>query len=225
MDLSPTVLAALNAVQWHLSGPEVEAESFARIDAARPAGLAEDRWRVVRRLIHTTGDPDLAALVRFSTNDPVTAGKAALRSKAAIFCDSSMIRSGISLARLQTLHTDYAQTDLRCHIADPDVAAQAASTGHTRAYCAAEKIRPHLDGSIVLVGNAPLALARICRYILEEDVRPALVLAMPVGFVNVEESKALLEFCPVPYITLTGRRGGSPLAVAALHALTEEVAE
>lgn len=231
MSLTPPVLAALDAVQWQLSGPEVEAESFARIEAARPPELSEAHWRVVRRLIHTTGDTELAGLVRFSKTDPhstdplsidpIVAGRAALAAHASLFCDSNMIRSGISLPRLQTMHPDYSPNDLFCHIADADVAARAAETGHTRALCSAEKFRPHLDGAIVLVGNAPLALARICRYILEQDARPALLLAMPVGFVNVEESKALLEFCPVPFITVTGRRGGSPLAVAALHALME----
>ena len=93
--------------------------------------------------------------------------------------------------------------------------------GHTRALCSAEKARPMLDGAIVLIGNAPLALARIARYILEEGVRPALVVGMPVGFVNVVESKDLLARCPVPQIVLEGRRGGSALAVTTLHAIME----
>lgn len=213
---------ALNAVQWNLSGQAVEDESFARIDALRDPDMAEDRWRVVRRLIHTTGDPELAGLVSFSeTPDPMSAGRKALQACAPIFCDSNMIRSGLSLPRLRTQHPDYSPERLRCHITDPDVVERAKATGHTRALCAAEKARPWLDGAVVLVGNAPLALARICKYILEEDMRPALLIAIPVGFVNVEESKALLPFCPVPFITVRGRRGGSPLAVAALHALME----
>ena len=78
-----------------------------------------------------------------------------------------------------------------------------------------------LDGAIVLIGNAPLALARIARYALEEGVRPALVIGMPVGFVNVVESKELLAQCDVPQIVLEGRRGGSALAVTTLHAVME----
>ena len=111
--------------------------------------------------------------------------------------------------------------DLHCYISAPDVAARARAEGCARALCSAEKARPLLPGAIVLIGNAPLALARIARYILEEGVRPALVVGMPVGFVNVVESKELLARCDVPQIVLEGRRGGSALAVATLHAVME----
>ena len=93
----------------------------------------------------------------------------------------------------------------------------------TRAICAAEKARPILDGAIVLIGNAPLSLARIARYALEEGIRPALIVGMPVGFVNVVESKLLAGTCPVPQIVLDGRRGGSALAVTTLHAILENL--
>lgn len=222
--------AALDAVHWNLSAEAVETASFEAIDALCAPTSPPEHWTVVRRLVHTSGDPELAALVRFgcpphNAHDPILAGLAALRRRAPLFCDSSMIRSGISLARLRTLNPDYGPDDLVCCIADPDVAARAAETGHTRALCAAEKVIPRLEGGIVLIGNAPLALARICQAILEDGVRPALLIAMPVGFVNVLESKALLEFCPVPHITIEGRRGGSPLAVAALHAVCQTADE
>ena len=132
-----------------------------------------------------------------------------------------MIRSGLSLARLRRLNPGYGPERLHCHIDDPDVLARAKAEGRTRALCSAEKARPLLDGAIVLIGNAPLALARIARYVLEESARPALVVGMPVGFVNVVESKALLARCAVPQIALEGRRGGSALAVAPLHAVME----
>ena len=154
-------------------------------------------------------------------HDAVASGLKALRSGAPIFCDSKMIRSGLSLARLRRLNPGYGPERLHCHIDDPDVLARAKAEGRTRALCSAEKARPLLDGAIVLIGNAPLALARIARYVLEESARPALVVGMPVGFVNVVESKALLARCAVPQITLEGRRGGSALAVATLHAVME----
>lgn len=218
-----TAQIALNAVRWNLSGQEVEAASFAIIDAECPTEkhkLPPDLWRVARRLIHTTGDPNILPQLRFA-GDPVTAGLAAMRSCAPLFCDATMIRSGISLSRLQRANPAYTKDHLACHIADPDVIAQASDTGHTRAFCAAEKALPTLAGAIVLIGNAPLALARICRAVIEDGLRPALLIAMPVGFVNVAESKELLTFCSVPYITVEGRRGGSPLAVATLHAILE----
>ena len=80
-----------------------------------------------------------------------------------------------------------------------------------------------LDNAIVLVGNAPLSLARFAKYILEENARPALIIGMPVGFVNVVESKELLGKCDVPHIVLEGRRGGSALAVTTLHAIMENI--
>lgn len=85
-----------------------------------------------------------------------------------------MIRAGLSIERLKRLNPGYGPESLHCHISDQDVIDRAKLEGHTRALCSAEKARPMLDGAIVLIGNAPLALARIARYALEEGVRPAL---------------------------------------------------
>ena len=209
-------------VRWNLSGEEIERESFRTIEAECDLHikLPAPEWRVVRRLIHTTADPRIADTLVFR-HDAVASGLKALRSGAPIFCDSKMLRSGLSLARLRRLNPGYGPERLHCHIDDPDVLARAKAEGRTRALCSAEKARPLLDGAIVLIGNAPLALARIARYVLEESARPALVVGMPVGFVNVVESKALLARCAVPQIVLEGRRGGSALAVATLHAVME----
>lgn len=209
-------------IRWNLSGAEIEQESFRTIEAEcdRRADLSDPEWRVARRLIHTTADLRIADDLVFR-RDPVAAGLRALRKGAPIFCDSKMIRSGLSMARLQKFNSGYGPESLYCYIDDPDVVARSKAEGRTRALCSAEKARPVLDGLIVLIGNAPLALARIARYVLEEDVRPALIVGMPVGFVNVVESKQLLGRCDVPHIVLEGRRGGSTLAVAALHAVME----
>lgn len=209
-------------IRWNLSGAEIERESFRCIEAEYPRyhDMPAEEWRVARRLIHTTADLHIADTLVFR-HDAVQVGLRALRAHAPIFTDSSMLRSGLSLERLRRLHPDYAAGDLHCYISDPDVAARARAEGCARALCSAEKARPLLPGAIVLIGNAPLALARIARYILEEGVRPALVVGMPVGFVNVVESKELLARCDVPQIVLEGRRGGSALAVATLHAVME----
>ena len=209
-------------IRWDLDGISIERESFRLIEEESPlrARMPIEEWRVARRLIHTTADMHIADTLVFRHN-PVASGLCALKRGAPVFCDSKMIRSGLSLERLRRLHSGYDADKLHCYISDPDVMAQAKAEGRTRALCSAEKARPMLEGSIVLVGNAPLALARIARYILEEGVRPALVVGMPVGFVNVVESKELLAQCAVPQIVLEGRRGGSALAVTTLHALME----
>jgi len=210
------------SILWHLSGQAIEQESFRRIEeeyTGRDRFSAEE-WHIARRLIHTTADMHIADNLVFR-HDPIQHGLKALRACAPLFCDSNMIRAGLSLPRLKKLNAGYTKDDLHCYISDADVIARAKAEGYTRALCGAEKARPMLDGAIILIGNAPLALARIARYILEEKVQPALVIGMPVGFVNVVESKELLAQCHVPQIVLEGRRGGSTLAVATLHAITE----
>ncbi|MCL2887690.1 MAG: precorrin-8X methylmutase, partial [Betaproteobacteria bacterium] len=163
-----------------MSGTEIEEESFRIIEAEcdlRPK-LSLPEWRVARRLIHTTADPRIVDTLVFRHN-AISSGLRALRLGSPIFCDSKMIRSGLSIERLRGLNPDYGPESLRCHISDPDIIARAKTEGLTRAFCAAEKARPLLEGAIVLIGNAPLALARIARSILEEGLRPALVVGMP----------------------------------------------
>lgn len=213
-------------IRWNLSASEIEKESFRIIEEETKnmpvSKLPPQEWRVARRLIHTTADPNIADTLVFSGN-AIGSGLQALKTASPIFCDSKMIRSGLSMQKLQRVNPLYSPERLICSISDEDVAARAQKEGRTRAVCSVEKNRDKLDGSIVLIGNAPLALARICRYILEENVRPALVVGMPVGFVNVTESKELLTSCDIPYIALLGRRGGSALAVSTLHAVMENI--
>jgi precorrin isomerase len=203
-----------------LSGPDIEARSFEIIDRETPGrcGFAPDQWEVVRRMIHTTGDIELASLVRFSP-DAMACGVAALRQGAPIYADSNMIRSGLSLARLRAVNAAYAPERIACHVADRDVAEEALAQGLPRSLFAIRKAKALLEGGIAIFGNAPVALLELCRMIAEEGIRPALVIGMPVGFVHVVESKEELATLGVPYVGIEGRRGGSTLAVAALHAL------
>ena len=202
-----------------LSGPEIEKRSFEIIDAEPGAnGFPAGPWEIVRRMIHTTGDMTLAPLVRF-TPDAVEAGLRALRKGAPIFCDSNMIRAGLSLARLRRINPVYSPDRIFCHVADADVAEDAARTNLPRSLFALRKARSMLDGGLAVFGNAPVALLELNRLVIEEGIRPALVVGMPVGFVHVEESKEELRSLPVPSIVITGRRGGSPLAVSVVHAL------
>jgi len=203
-----------------MSGEEIEARSFEAVDRALPdrGGFSVEQWEAVRRMIHTTADLELAKLVRFSP-DAIAAGMAALRARRAVYVDSNMIRSGLSLARLQSVNPEYATEQIVCHVADSAVAAEARRTGMPRSLFAVRKARAQLHGGIAVFGNAPVALLELNRMILEKEARPALVLAMPVGFVHVVESKTELMSLGVPFVAVEGRRGGSTLAVAALHAL------
>lgn len=202
-----------------LSGEEIESRSFAIIDQEAPAhGFSPEEWQVVRRMIHTVGDFGIMDRLRFSPG-AVEAAKQALGQGSLIYCDSNMIRSGLSLARLKKVSPDYSPEKVLCYVADQEVAQEAAQKGWPRSLLAVRKARPFLGGAIVVFGNAPVALLELNRMIIEEDLRPALVIAMPVGFVHVLESKEELMSLGVPFIALTGRRGGSPLAVSVIHAL------
>lgn len=216
------------SIQWNLSASEIEQKSFAIIEEEIKntplAMLPKHAWKIARRLIHTTADLHIADTLTFS-NNPIDAGINALLQASPIFCDSKMIRSGLSLQKLQTINPQYSEEDIICSISDSDVVAQAKKENRTRALCAVEKNKDKLNNAIILIGNAPLALAKICQYVLEGQIKPALIIGMPVGFVNVVEAKELLTKCSVPYISLLGRRGGSALAVTTLHAIMENILE
>lgn len=202
-----------------LSGEEIEARSMEMIDkevSSHPFG--PDEWQVVRRMIHTTGDFNLIDVVRFSP-DAIAIGTEALRSGSTIYVDSRMIQSGLSLPRLHSVNAGYSPKSIVCHITDEEVAQQALQKGLPRSLFSLRKAKPILHGNLAVFGNSPLALLELNRLILEENIRPALVIAMPVGFVHVIESKEELMSLGVPYIAVNGRRGGSPLAVSVIHAL------
>ncbi|MEM7131830.1 MAG: precorrin-8X methylmutase [Chloroflexota bacterium] len=178
--------------------------------------LPSDTAPIVERMIHSTADFDFATITRFSTG-AVQAGIHALGNGCAIITDVNMIRMGINASRVQqqggTLH---------CFVADDDVRQRAAETGHTRSALGIRMAWEQglLQDSIVVVGNAPTALFEIIRLMLEKEVRPALVIGVPVGFINVVESKeAFMKTTVVPWIVTQGRKGGSAVAVAIVNAL------
>jgi cobalt/nickel transport system ATP-binding protein/precorrin-8X/cobalt-precorrin-8 methylmutase len=156
--------------------------------------------------------------VRISAN-AIGAGVAALQQGAPIYADSNMIRAGLSMTRLRSANAGYSADRIFCHVADSDVSGLAIEAGLPRSLFALRKARAMLDGGIVVFGNAPVALLDLNRMIIEENLRPALVLAMPVGFVHVVESKEEFLSLEIPHVTILGRRGGSALAVSAIHAL------
>ena len=202
-----------------LDGAAIEARSLEIIDREAPPHQFQPReWTVVRRMIHAAADFTLADCTSFSPG-AVDAAIAALKRGSPIYADSGMIRAGLSLARLRAACPAYERERILCHVADEDVASQATNERLPRSLFAVRKAKAALDCGIAVFGNAPVGLLELNRMILEEQVRPALVVAMPVGFVHVVESKQELMTLDVPWICVEGRRGGSTLAVAALHAL------
>ncbi len=171
---------------------------------------------VVKRVIHTTADFDFAQTLRFSEN-AVALGVEALNKGTNIVTDTNMARAGVSRPSLTKLGGE-----VFCYMADEDVAQQAKTRGTTRAVAAMEKMAREQPGAIVAVGNAPTALLELAE-LMEEGLRPTLVIAAPVGFVNVVESKKrILEAClarQVPIIAAMGRKGGSAVAAAICNAL------
>lgn len=199
-----------------MTGEEVETASFARIDRYGVRGdLDDDQWAVARRLIHTCADTSILRGLRFQ-GDWKEQGLDALSSGCPVYCDSNMIRSGLSRMRLE--RTGW-KGEILCHVADPDVAAESRASRLPRSIHAVRKAGRRLDGAVALFGNAPLGLAELCRLVVEEGIRPAMVVAFPVGFVHVRESKEEFLELGLTGIVIEGLRGGSPLAVAALHAL------
>ncbi len=213
-------------ISWDKSGAEIEAESFRIIDTLVEKDISDkfsaEEWYVVRRLIHTTADFTISKDVKIC-NDAIAVILKALHEGATIITDSNMIKSGLSVPKLQKFNPNYTRDKIKCFISDTDVIATAKEQHITRALAAVNKAFEQniLDGAIFLCGNAPLALAQLIKLIVEKNVKITAIIGMPVGFVNVCESKELLKSISVPYVTIEGRRGGSPLAVATLHGIME----
>jgi precorrin-8X/cobalt-precorrin-8 methylmutase len=198
-------------------GRSIEDGSFAIIDAeVGPHPFPPAEWQVVRRVIHATADFEFARSMAL-TPTAISAGVQALRRGCPVLVDVRMIEAGLNAERLRS----YGCT-IHSYISDDDVIATAKARNSTRAIEAMRKAQRlgTLDGAVVAIGNAPTALLELVRLVLEEDARPALVIGVPVGFVSAAESKeAVLAVPQLPAIVARGRKGGSPIAVAILHAL------
>lgn len=202
-----------------MSGSDIEERSFGIIDEEAPAHrFTPEEWQVVKRMIHTTGDFAIMDDIVFST-DAIRSAVAALKKGVPIYMDTNMIRSGLSLERLHRANHSYGTESLICYVSDADVVNEAKEKAVPRSLAAVKKAAPVLGGAIAAFGNAPVGLLEVNRMIIEEGLKPALVIAVPVGFVHVVESKDELLRLKVPFIALRGKRGGSAIAVAVLHAL------
>lgn len=193
---------------------DIEKRSFEMIteelgDRQLPAELAP----IIKRVIHTSADFDYADNLVFSEG-VLELALNALKGGATIITDTNMGKSGVNKTALGQLGCS-----VDCYIANADVAATAKANGTTRATAAVDKACEISGPVIFAVGNAPTALVRLYENMAAGLVKPALIIGVPVGFVNVVESKELIMSTDVPYIVAKGRKGGSNVAAAIINAL------
>ena len=206
-------------LEYIRDGQEIYRQSFATIRAeADLSAIPADLEKLAVRVIHACGMVDVVQDLRFSPGAGA-AGRAALAKGAAILCDARMVAEGITRPRLA------ANNPVICTLHNDGVIEQARALGNTRSAVALEHWREHLDGSVVVIGNAPTALFYLLEMLDAGAPKPALIIGMPVGFIGATESKDALaaDSRGVPYVIVRGRRGGSAMAVAAVNALATEV--
>ena len=176
----------------------------------------DTEWPVVRRVIHATADFDFAGANRMLFHeDAIESGINALRNGRAIITDVNGVIGGLNKQNPRDFGNE-----IICRISDPSVAAAAKEKALTRSQAAMRSVSSEMNGGIVAIGNAPTALREVLKMAREGVARPALIVGMPVGFVDAAESKAeLAQQNDTPYITNTGRKGGSPTASAIVNAL------
>lgn len=194
---------------------DIERESMAIIEKNIPelVNLPEKEQAIIKRVVHTTGDFNIAPLIKIHPQ-AIASGLNAINKRCTIYTDVNMVLAGLNKKKLKQFGVK-----ATCRIGDPDVAEEAARTGKTRAMISMHMAKP-LSGDIVVIGNAPTALFTLCELIETDAANPALVIGTPVGFVGASESKELLaQLNKVPYITLMGTRGGSTIAASIVNAL------
>lgn len=176
--------------------------------------LAEDEIKLYSRMIHASGDVGYASIIKISS-DAIAKMKVALKSGCNIYTDVEMVRTGINKKKLASFGGS-----AFCKIADEKIAVAAKENGITRSMAAMRDFGEKLNGSIIAIGNAPTALFEVLRMIKESYIRPAAIVGTPVGFVGAADSKkALMENSTVPYVTVEGTKGGSPIAASCINAV------
>jgi precorrin-8X/cobalt-precorrin-8 methylmutase len=198
-------------------GAEIYRNSFAIIRAeANLSRFKRNEEKLAVRIIHACGMVDIVDDLFMSPTFAACASEALLRG-APILCDAKMVANGVTRSRLPK------NNSVVCTLDDPTVAQLAIEIGNTRSAAALELWRPHLEGSVVVIGNAPTALFRLLEMLDEGAPHPAAIIGVPVGFVGAAESKHdLAAQTRVPFLIVRGRRGGSAMAAAAVNALASE---
>lgn len=199
----------------HILPEQIEKRSFEIIESELPRDRKIDALQkpIIKRVIHTTADFDYLDNLKFSEH-AVEKALAALKKGACIVTDTNMANAGVHKSSLEKLGGM-----VYCYMADEDVAAEAKRRGCTRAAVCMDKAAKLNKPLIIAVGNAPTALVRVCELISRGELKPELVIGVPVGFVNVVQSKELLMQSGVDYIAAVGRKGGSNVAAAICNAL------
>jgi precorrin-8X/cobalt-precorrin-8 methylmutase len=196
-------------------GAAIYERSFAIIREEADLGrFTPEEADVAVRMIHACGLVEAAMAIDFGRG-VVRAARTALVAGAPILCDAEMVAHGVTRARLP------ADNEVICTLRDPAVPELAERLGTTRSAAALELWRPHLDGAVVAIGNAPTALFRLLEMLEEGAPAPAAILGIPVGFVGAAESKDALAAGDhgVPWLVVRGRLGGSAMTAAAINAL------
>ena len=194
---------------------EIEERSM-EIIAPHLAGLAldDDERKIYSRIIHASGDVGYAPIIKIHP-EAISATKAALLRGANIFTDVEMVRRGINARTLKKFGGE-----IFCKVSDVDVRDFATRESITRSMAAMRLFGEQLNGEIIAIGNAPTALFEVLRLVREENIKPAAIIGVPVGFVGAAEAKAQLAAQnEIPFITVAGSKGGSSIAVAAVNAI------
>ena len=192
---------------------EIEKRSFEIIESELPHPIDPALAPIIKRVVHTSADFEYVDNLCFS-EDVVAKAHKAIKSGACIVTDTQMAKAGINKKNLAKYGGE-----VFCFIADEDVAAAAKEQGTTRSAASMDKAASLGRPLIFAIGNAPTALVRICELIDEGKLSPELVIGVPVGFVNVVQSKEMIMQRPVPYIVARGRKGGSNVAACIVNAL------
>ncbi|MDR2933035.1 MAG: precorrin-8X methylmutase [Oscillospiraceae bacterium] len=204
----------MNTAPEHVLPRDIEKRSFEIISAELgDTGFNADEESVLKRVIHTTADFDYAHNLCFSPG-AVQKGLDALGRGIPIITDTKMAWSGINKAALAQLGAQ-----ALCFMGDADVAEAARLGGTTRSAACMDKAARTHPNAVLAIGNAPTALMRLHELVLSGQMNPALIIGVPVGFVNVVQSKELIMTLGVPYIVAKGRKGGSTVAAAVCNAL------
>ena len=202
----------------HIQPMDIEQRSFEIItELLGQRRLDPENKLVIKRVIHTTADFEYADSLAFSEH-AVQKGLDALRAGCDIVTDTQMAKAGINKTALTRLGGQ-----VHCFISDPDVAREAKDRGITRAAVSMERAARLKKPCIFAIGNAPTALLTLRTLLDEGRVSPALIIGVPVGFVNVVESKEQILTAGAPYIVARGRKGGSNVAAAICNALLYQI--
>lgn len=194
---------------------EIEEKSFEMItEELGEHTFTPEQYPVVQRVIHASADFELGRSLIFHPR-AIEAGIEAIRAGKIVVADVQMVQVGISKPRIEQFGGD-----VRVYISDKDVMEEAKRLNTTRAIISIRKAIKEADGAIYAIGNAPTALLELIRLVKEGIAKPGLIVGVPVGFVSAAESKDELAKLDIPFITNIGRKGGSPVAVAAVNALS-----